>query len=192
MVTVMDIQKYALILLAAGNSIRYEGNKLLDVIDGKPMYRYICDEVCELSMQKIIVTQYEQIAEYGRNHGFKVIYNPNPERGISGSIRLGVESANKAEGYLFAVCDQPNIKKESIINIVRLAEKTSKGIVASVVSCKGREHYANPNFFSAKYRQELLELTGDRGGKQIIKKHSNDVAKYRITDVEAQDIDFRI
>ena len=35
----------SLVLLAAGNSRRFEGNKLLSTIDGKPMYLYIADEI---------------------------------------------------------------------------------------------------------------------------------------------------
>ena len=35
----------SLVLLAAGNSQRFEGNKLLSLIDGKPMYLYIADEI---------------------------------------------------------------------------------------------------------------------------------------------------
>ena len=185
----MDIPEYALILLAAGNSIRYKGNKLLDIIDSKPMYRYIFDEVCELNMQKIIVTQYPEIGEYAGEHGFDVVYNPNPERGISGSIKLGVEKAGNAKGYLFTVCDQPNLKKDTIINIAKMAVQTDKGIVAAVAVYEEKEHYANPNFFSKKYRQELMGLEGDRGGKQIIKSHLDDVVKYRITVMEAEDID---
>ena len=55
----------SLVLLAAGNSRRFEGNKLLSTIDGKPMYLYIADEIekcCDsLFDQKIVVSQYEEI-----------------------------------------------------------------------------------------------------------------------------------
>ena len=37
--------RIALIMLAAGNSRRFGGNKLLYEIDGNPMYRYILERL---------------------------------------------------------------------------------------------------------------------------------------------------
>ena len=37
-----------------------------------------------------------------------------------------------------------------------------------------------------------MKLEGDKGGKQIIKRHLNDVAKYEIPAREAEDIDTKI
>ena len=52
------------------------------------------------------------------------------------------------------------------------------------------EKTGNPCIFSQKYYQELMEITGDRGGKQIIKKYPEDVAYLFVGDArELQDVD---
>ena len=51
-----------LILLAAGNSKRFNGNKLLAIYKDKPIYMHIVEKVLGLEFNKIIcVTQYEEI-----------------------------------------------------------------------------------------------------------------------------------
>lgn len=48
----------------------------------------------------------------------------------------------------------------------------------------------NPCIFSREYYQELMEITGDKGGKQIINRHPEDVTYFKIEDArELQDID---
>ena len=48
----------------------------------------------------------------------------------------------------------------------------------------------NPCIFSREYYQELMEITGDKGGKQIINRHPEDVMYFKIEDArELQDID---
>lgn len=48
----------------------------------------------------------------------------------------------------------------------------------------------NPCIFSRKYYQELMKITGDKGGKQIINRHPDDVVYLEIKDArELVDID---
>ena len=55
-----------LILLAAGNSKRFNGNKLLAIYKDKPIYMHIVEKVLDLKVNKIIcVTQYEEIKADG-------------------------------------------------------------------------------------------------------------------------------
>ena len=50
----------------------------------------------------------------------------------------------------------------------------------------------NPTIFSRKYKDELLNLKGDVGGKFVMKKHLEDLEKLLITDkLELMDIDTR-
>ncbi|NYC27786.1 CTP:molybdopterin cytidylyltransferase MocA [Clostridium saccharobutylicum] len=56
--------KINLILLASGNSRRFKDNKLLSIINNKPMFMNVVKEVLKLDFNKIIlVTQYEKIKE---------------------------------------------------------------------------------------------------------------------------------
>lgn len=57
----------AMVLLAAGDSRRFGGNKLLAEVDGRLMYRHVADEVNAMPedffAKKIVVSQYDEILE---------------------------------------------------------------------------------------------------------------------------------
>ena len=179
--------KINLILLAAGNSKRFNGNKLLAIYKNKPIYMYIVEKVVNLKINKIIcVTQYEEIKEALLNTNINVVMNNNGNLGISSSIKIGINFDKNADGYMFMVCDQPfmslktlNLVKDTFIN-------SDKGIV-----CVGSgNNKGNPVIFSKKYINELLSLEGDIGGKKIIKGHLNDFQLVNINDeIELVDID---
>lgn len=187
------IMKINLILLASGFSRRFNGNKLLTDFCGRPLYMYVIDEVMKIYMEdnfkfnKIIcVTQYEEIKDSLKGTPMKVIINENSSFGISNSIKLGINYDTEADGYMFIVCDQPFIKKETLSYVMDVFCKGNKGITAI-----GRnDMIGNPVIFSRKYIDELLSLQGDVGGKKIVKRHLDDVEIVQIDDeLQFADID---
>ena len=183
-----------LILLAAGDSRRFHGNKLLYQIEGKPMYRYIMDEIEKLPQmlfyKKLIVTQYEEIIKSLNGCPYKIIKNQNSSLGISHSIQLALKELESEEtDFLFAVCDQPYLKSSTIHALVNGYHDSKKGL-----ACLGsRGELGNPAIFSYRYREELKNLNGDTGGKRIIKKHMSDLFLLEVEDSnELKDIDIRI
>ena len=181
----------SLIMLAAGNSRRFGSNKLLYEIDGVPMYLRTLTKLqkaaselgnCEI----IVVTQYEEIAAKAQGSGARVLINPHPERGISSSMKIGLATAKESLACLFTVSDQPWLTTETIVNLVHKFLLEHKGMACTLLGTKT----GNPCIFSRKYYQELLEISGDKGGKQIINRHPEDVAYLEIEDArELTDMD---
>lgn len=187
--------KISLIVLAAGNSCRFGSNKLLFEIGKTPMYRAVVDTILKaeekaesLFFEKIMITKYKELIQdpYLLKH-FQIIVNPNSERGISSSIQLGIEGSDKtADAWCFLVCDQPYLKSETICNLIAGWEKSNKELGCVVY----KEQLGNPTIFKNKYRDEFMKLTGDVGGKGIIKAHIKDVFCYFVDDEkELEDID---
>lgn len=179
--------KINLILLASGNSTRFLGNKLLYEFNGKPMYLHIFDKVKNINFNKIIiVTQYEEIKESLKDSNIDIITNSESYKGISSSIKLGVNIDKEADGYMFMVCDQPLIKKQTILNLINCFNTSNNGIVAVSHNKKPR----NPAIFSRKYLNDLLNLNGDIGGNYIIKNNLNDLKLVEASEeLEVYDID---
>ena len=163
----------AIILEAAGNSTRFGGNKLLHIMDdGRPMASHILDAAAsQESCRRILVTQYEEVAAMAGGLGFLVVMNRHPELGISHSMQLGIEAAGSADAYMFCVCDQPGLKASTISRLIRAYESGSAGIVS--LAWQGK--MCNPKIFSSSYRDELMALSGDTGGRQIIASHEDDL-----------------
>jgi molybdenum cofactor cytidylyltransferase len=206
--------KIAMIMLAAGNSRRFGSNKLIYEIEGKPMYAHVLAELlrvreeltlkndrgetlakvsgsnlCALDQIGItVVTQYEEIGQAAEALGIPVFYNPDPDRGISSSLQIGLNANLDADACLFTVSDQPWLQAKTVEELISLYLVSGKNIAS--VGINGSP--GNPCIFGRKYYRDLLALTGDKGGKKIILSHMQDTAILEITDVrELTDVDYR-
>lgn len=178
--------RIAIILEAAGNSTRFGSNKLLHIMDeGRPMICGILDAVRAQDIyRRILVTQYEEAAALAPD--FEVVFNHHPELGISHSMQLGIQAAGVADAYLFCVCDQPHLSADTISRLLDACEAGEAGIIS--LSWKGKMY--NPKIFSSRYKDELMALSGDTGGRQIISGHMDDLLLVEASgEHEIRDID---
>lgn len=185
-----------LILLAAGNSRRFGKNKLLSMFEGKPMYQHLTDRLDRIDDEtvgvKVVVSQYEEILSEVADKGYLPIYNGNSKLGISRSVKLGIQAVKEQgmqeeDAICFFVCDQPYLRKSTIEAFFKAYHNSDKKI-----ACVGNgEQLGNPVIFHASYLEELLALTGDAGGKKVLKSHREDVLVYPVDGQELEDIDYR-
>ena len=179
-------RRIAVILEAAGDSKRFGSNKLLHVMDdGRPMISSVLDAVRPLDVyKKIIVTQYDEVAKLASD--FDVVMNDRPDLGISRSMQLGLMAAGDADAYMFCVCDQPGLTAETLERLIEEYKKRTAGIVSLAWQGKMR----NPKIFSSRYKEELMKLAGDTGGRQIIDAHKKDLLLVEAeNEDEVKDID---
>ena len=194
--------KLAIILEAAGDAKRFGRNKLLEPLtDGHPMVSRILDAVRTLeasseinslgkpiSFSKILVTQYDEVAELA--DGFTVVRNNHPELGISLSMQLGIEAAGDADAYMFCVCDQPGIEASTLERLIKAYADACKKSDAPIASLSWQGIMYNPKIFSSIYKEELMALSGDTGGRQIIKDHMDELVLVEATsENEVIDVD---
>ncbi len=185
--------KIVLVLLAAGDSRRFGGNKLLASVNGRPMYRHLAQELLAIPgehfYRKLVVSQYQQILTDLGRHGFEPIENKNSGLGISHSIHLALERMDgKEDGVCFAVCDQPWLRGQTILDMIAGWKLSGKGMAC--LSCQGVD--GNPALFARRYEPELMMLTGDRGGRAVIRCHSGDLYRHETSSPrELEDIDTR-
>lgn len=184
----------SLILLASGFGKRFGGNKLLFEIDGKPMYRNVLDRLCELSNNNntnnqykiIVVTRYDEICSYCRELGIESLINNDANKGISTSVKMGVEAASDSEWLFFFVADQPYLERDTIEGFIT-ATLNSNMTMSSV---KSGDRPGNPTGFHIKWKQKLLELYGDSGGRRLLKENPEEIFWYEVPARELEDIDY--
>ena len=175
--------KTDLIILAAGNSTRFQANKLLHLYQGKPLILHTFDKIDRSKFEHVIVvTQYSQIAEAARAYSFDVVINEHPDQGISSSIRLGLQACSSSECAMFLVADMPGLSAKTIDHM--LAAAACDRIVAAY-----DEEIKNPILFPKKYWPEIRELQGDQGAKKIALRHLSSVTLIKTEGEELRDID---
>ena len=193
---------YAVVILAAGKGTRFSGergeSKLHAKIDQKPMYMHMMDKMQAFSsVELFIVTGDEKIIEEAEKRGIFVVRNKEPEKGIAHSVVLGLKAVSHSfksgtdrksgapDGILFSVCDQPKLKISTIQRILNDAALHKKNVI-----CAGyRGQKGNPVLWPAHCFAELLELTGDEGGRQMLTKYEEKVRIIETSREELKDID---
>lgn len=164
-----------LLLLAAGLSRRFGGNKLLASWKGKPLYTYSLLALAGLAARRpdcrlTVVTRYEEIQSHALALGARVCWNDHSEEGISSSLRLGLESAPEVDFYLCSVADQPDLTTDTAGAFLDafLASGNPLGCIAH----QGQP--GNPAIFHRRFREELLALQGDTGGRRVLERHQSE------------------
>ncbi len=190
-------QKAAFIYMASGFGRRYGSNKLLEMVEGKPLFYHGLEVLAQaaeqlkeevgIAVEIVVVSQYQEILETAGRREAVAVYNGDSMEGITASIRLGIQAAGEADAYLFAVADQPWLTAASIGRLVKEFYDSPRTI-ACLACGKMR---GNPVIFSGKYREELLGLTGDKGGSVILARYPQEVQTVQVEALELKDIDRR-
>ena len=175
------------VILAAGNAARFGENKLLTPFRGKPLVRWALEAVPTERLGPVtVVTQYDAVAELAWAFGFSVTRNDAPELGVSRSVALGTRALQAScDGLLFLVADQPLLRRETVAAILDCFRAHPSKIV---VPAAGKRQ-GNPCVFPALLFPELEALTGDRGGKQLIRRYPALVEELRVESDELSDVD---
>ena len=184
--------RYAYVTLAAGQGRRFGGGKLETEIDGKPLYVHALERMQAFGgFPAYLVAGPGHMSEEALEYGVTPVENCEPEKGISHSLRLGLRRALEHDpnlkGVLFSVCDQPWLGAATIQEIFNAAALHPGSIV-----CAGcGEKRGNPVLWDRKYFSELMTLAGDRGGRQIMEKHRDNLRIVQAEEEELRDIDVR-
>lgn len=183
------------ILLSSGASARFGGNKLFYPVKGVPMYRRSLDLLSALRDHRtdlsdlVVVSRFPELREAAEALGFRAVDNPRWREGVSASIRLGLEAALKqaeeGDWFFFLVGDQPWLRWETVDGLLTGVQASGLGLGCL---CCG-DTPGNPGVFSWPYVPQLLALTGDQGGRRILKAHPGQVYLHPAEERELLDVD---
>ena len=178
--------RIAVVLMASGFGKRYGGNKLLEEFRGKPLFVHALRRAEESGADSIcVVTRFPEIRDYAEPER-QVIWNAHPEKGISESLRLGLEAQREADGCCFMVCDQPLLSVRTLQRMFVAFRRRPDAICV----CSDGHRRGNPVLFPSDLFGELLKLTGDSGGRQLLRKYPQRVREILVErPEELYDID---
>ncbi|MEL7610674.1 MAG: nucleotidyltransferase family protein [Bacillota bacterium] len=167
------------VLMAAGAASRFGSNKLLSTFRGIPLCEHAFRALPhEFFYRCVAVTGYDQVAQIARRYKYGVVTNFNPAAGASFTVRLGTRQLFDADAALFAVADQPLLKKESVKRLLALYRENP----GRIVSLAYGERRGNPAVFPRAYFDELMSLSGDQGGSAVIREHPEALLLCQVED----------
>ena len=155
--------KVSAILLAAGLAQRMGKDKLLLDYQGKSFIEHSIDLLSSLPVyERIIVTSKARSAHISAPRDIQIHINHFPENGMSESIHIGTSTASGTH-YLFLTADQPKLTTADLLPMLDTALLNTGKIIFPLIDSKPN----SPTIFPASFRSELLDLTGDNGGRIV-------------------------
>jgi molybdenum cofactor cytidylyltransferase len=181
----------AAIVLAAGRSSRLPANKLLALLEGKPVIRHTVEAVCASTAEPVIVVighQADTVQEVLAGLPVTIAENVRFTDGLSSSLICGVNRLPAGiDGYLVVLGDMPFVPATVIDAMIEaFAPETGRAIVVPVH--QGRR--GNPVLWSTRFMDEFHGLTGDQGAKRLMALHGDLVYELEVdTDSVLTDLD---
>lgn len=182
------------IILAAGLSTRMGAPKLTLEIEGVPIIRRVVRAALASELHHVILVigpadtgVKEALGPVATDLGLSQVVNPHPQAGMSSSMHKGLESLDhEAAGVMILLGDQPGITGD-IINelLAAFRREQTKIIVPCVLGCR-----TTPVIFPATLFSELMQETGDIGGRNVLKRHADQVVELEMgQDYDDTDLD---
>jgi molybdenum cofactor cytidylyltransferase len=163
------------ILLGAGKSKRMGFDKLSLPWGKKTVFERCLETLLRSRVQELVIVlslRNKRLRNLLRGGNIKIVTNPRPRGGMSTSIRRGLQAIHpRSDGILIALGDQPFLKTRTINVLIRTFAQGKGRII--VPSFRGRR--GHPVIFHKRYREELLNLKGDVGGKSVLERYPKDV-----------------
>lgn len=167
----------AVLILAAGRSQRMgTANKLLLPWQGRPLLLHaVAAALASQAAERILVTGHEAEAVRALVEGLplRCVHNPDYASGLAASLRTGLAavSADQA-GALVLLGDMPAIPTGLIDGLITLFRRHQEQRIIRP-SHQGRP--GNPVLWPRRFFGEMMELQGDRGARQILLRHRNEI-----------------
>ncbi len=165
-------------LLAAGGSARLGQPKQLLVYRGQSLLQRAIAAATSSKAHTCVVVlgaRAELLQQQVDSKRVQVVVNADWQEGMAASIRCGVkalmEKAPAVQGLLLMVCDQPYVTASLLNNIMKAHQSTGQPIV----TCSYAGTFGPPTLFHKSLFPELLQLKGDVGAREVIRRHADEV-----------------
>jgi len=173
-----ETQNIAVVILAAGESSRMRQAKQLLPWGKSTLLGNAIKEAVQSNSEKVYVVlgaKAETIQMQFNATEATWILNKNWKKGMGSSISCAInyilQSNMNYDGILMMLCDQPLIDADYINKMISTFERSNKGIVATAY----KHSEGVPVLFDKKYLEDLSNLEGSIGAKQIIADNSKSV-----------------
>ena len=169
------------LLLAAGGSSRLGRAKQLLEWQGKTLLTHALDKAADLNFSQRLVVYGARKLEMERHldqMDIPIVYNPDWSKGMSTSIKKGLETLleNQADLAAIFLClvDQPLINQDHIKSMLGLHETYPQAIISAAY----QDTFGVPAIFPKAFFPALKMLEEQGGAKKIIKKYQNSVISF--------------
>jgi molybdenum cofactor cytidylyltransferase len=163
------------IVLAAGLSRRLGRPKQLEVVAGRPLVAHVVATALASSLDYVLVVvgaEADEIRSALTSEPVTVVENPAYATGQASSVVAGVRAARhlRADAVVMLLADQPGVQFSAIDALVAARQAGARLGIARYGDQQG-----HPVLFGNELFGDLLSLTGDTGGREIVRRWRQDL-----------------
>ena len=180
-----------IIILAAGASVRMNSPKQLLKFAGKTLLKIAAETAIESTYQPVIVVlgaNFELTKTQIEDLPIEIVCNEDWQNGLSSSIKCGIGNllkiAPNINACIIALADQPFVTA-SHLNLFAEKFQHSDNLI---IAAEYNDTIGVPAIFAREVFNDFKEISGDKGAKVIIEKHSNRLTTINLPEA-AFDID---
>ena len=151
--------KIGCIIMAAGQGVRFGGNKLLHPLGGAPLLSHVLYRLPRERFARFLaVVSCQAVADLCREAEVPfLLYGGGAQ---SHTIRLGIREMEGLDGCMFLMGDQPLCSRRSMEGMLDAFQREPGCVVR--LSFQGQA--CSPVLFPSRYFPALAALTGEQGG----------------------------
>jgi len=172
----------AAVVLAAGGATRMGQLKQLLPLGGQPMVRHVAQATCAAGLDQVVVVvgaQADSVQQALTGLPVEIVVNRAWAEGLSSSLRAGIQALNtQVQAALILLADQPALTPALLRALVDHYRATGAPLIAPFY----RGQRGHPVLFARSLFPELLAVEGDRGGREVIARHQNEMARLEVDD----------
>jgi molybdenum cofactor cytidylyltransferase len=159
------------VLLAAGTSSRMGSNKLLFELEGESVLRGAARRALAAGVSPLLVVlghEAEKAEQELAGLPCQVVINPGYGQGINSSLKAGVSAVPaEAQAAMVMLADMPFVTPEMLAGLIARFRSSAAPLVIS--DYEGVN--APPMLYGRSLFGELLAMTGEGCGRQVVKQH---------------------
>jgi molybdenum cofactor cytidylyltransferase len=162
------------VVLAAGSATRFGSVKLLAPLGGRPVLQHVLDAIHAAGVNDVVVVLGADAGAIEAGIDWRSerrVTNPDPQRGLSSSVRIGLdEVSGEADAALVVLGDQPAITPATIRTLLDEPVDTDRPVV---VARYADDSARNPVLLQRAAFPLVAEATGDRGLGPVLDAHGD-------------------
>ena len=175
----------ARVRLPAGRSQRFGvDEKLAMPFLGKPLALHVVTALEDLPFRMRVAVVSDTALDFAAR-GYLVIRNPDPSLGQARSLAHGVAAARDggADAVLVALADMPRVTAAHVLRLFDASEDAD-----TLVASSDGTRPCPPALFGRNWFPALMDLQGDQGGRELIKRgHHVVTSPAELVDIDTQE-----
>lgn len=166
------------ILLAAGGSRRFGGNKLVAQLGASALVLHSAAALAPCHRLLAVIRENDrELQRILQSAGIETVFNAQAARGMGTSIACGVKASAHSDGWCILPADMPHVMPATTWRII---EALLSGAALAAPFFNGMR--GHPAGFGAAFATQLAQLDGDSGARAILEQHSRQLWRLEVDD----------